>query len=256
MSDPWDLGLSEREIRELIEERNTSAVSAYSHLLAATVHPLRTGSTPAGFSMSFGDSDPRAQDFQRAELIPISCTLVNTQSAREEASLREDKPAPGRDDRWVPQEAGAAKGIEPLAGDIRAVCDKLLAELGVARKVAKSERPGPADPLPAVRVEIAPAEEYTPKTVATPAPAPDIARDKAQDSSLESENAVPQAPGLNAAPSEDPPAPEPSPATVSAPPKSSPVTIKPSTHNEGRKQVKILNPGNTVILEFGPDRRH
>ena len=165
VSDPWDLGLSEREIRELIEEKNTSVVSAYGHLLAATVHPPRMGSTPAGFSMSFGDSDPRAQNFQRAELIPISCALVDTRSAREEASLREDKPAPGRDHRWVPREAGAVKGVEALAGDIRAVCEKLLAEFGVARKVAKSERPGPADPVPAVRFEIAPAEENTPETV-------------------------------------------------------------------------------------------
>jgi len=254
VSDPWDLGLSAREIRELIEEKNTSVVSAYGHLLAATIYPLRTGSTPAGFSMSFGDSDPRAQDFQRAEIVPISCALVDTRSAREEASLREDKPAPGRDDRWVPREAGAAKGVEALAGDIRAVCNKLLAELGVARKVAKSERPGPADPVPAVRVEITPAEENTPETVATPAPAPDID----QDTSSKSENALPQASGVNSAPSEDPavPAPEPLPATVSAPPKSSPATAKPSIGNEGRKRIRILNPGNTVILEFGPDRRH
>ncbi|MGH8543644.1 MAG: hypothetical protein ACREX3_08430 [Gammaproteobacteria bacterium] len=145
VSDPWDLGLSERQIRELIDEKNTSVVSAYGHLLAATVHPLRMGSTPAGFSMSFGDSDPRAQNFQRAELIPISCALVNTRSAREEASLREDKPAPGGD-RGVPQEAGSAKGVEPLAGNIGAVCDKLLAELGVVRKVAKSEPSSPARP--------------------------------------------------------------------------------------------------------------
>ena len=213
VSDPWDLGLSEREIRELIEEKNTSVVSAYGHLLAAAVYPVRTGSTPAGFSMSFGDSDPRAQNFQRAELIPISCALVNTQSARKEASLREDKPAPGRDDRWIPQEAGAAKSVEALAGNIRAVCDKLLTELGVARKVAKSE---PTDPAPAVRVEIAPAEET--ETVATPGPAPDI-----DQASLESENAPPQASGVNSPPSEDPavPAPEPSPAAVSAPLKSS-----------------------------------
>ena len=254
VSDPWDLGLSEREIRELIEEKNTSAVSAYGHLLAATVHPVRTGSTPAGFSMSFGDSDPRAQNFQRAELIPISCALVNTRSAREEASLREDKPAPGRDERWVPQEAGAAKGVETLAEDIRAVCNKLLAELGVAGKVAKSEPSGPAELVPAVQFEIAPAEENTPETVASPAPAPDID----QDTSLKSANELPQASGLNSAPSEDPavPAPEPSAAAVSAPPKSSPVTAKPSTGNEGRKRIRILNPGNTVSLEFGPDRRH
>jgi hypothetical protein len=239
VSDPWDLGLSEQEIRELIEEKDNSVVSAYGHLLAATVHPVRTGSTPAGFSMSFGDSDPRAQNFQRAEVVPISCALVNTRSAREEANLREDKPA---------------NGVDPLAGDIRAICTRLLVELGVTRKVAKSEPSGPIDPAPAVRVEIVPAEET--ETVATPAP--DIAQDKRQDSSLESENASPQTSGLNSAPSQDPavPAPEPSPATVSAPPKSSPVTVKRSTGDEGRKQMKILNPGNTVILEFGPDRRH
>ncbi|MGH8508729.1 MAG: hypothetical protein ACREVH_08430 [Gammaproteobacteria bacterium] len=234
VSDPWDLGLSDQEIRELIEEKDSSAASDYGHLLAATVYSVRTGSTPAGFSMSFGDSDPRAQGFQRAEIVPISCALVNTKSAREEASLREDKPA---------------QGAGPLAGDIRAVCAKLLADLGATRKVAKSEPSGPVEPAPGVRVEIVPAEESEP--VATPAP--DIPQDKG---SLESENAPPQASGLNAAPSEAAPAPEPSPVPVSTPPKKSPVTVKPSTGNAGRKQVKIINPGNTVILEFGPDRQH
>jgi len=229
VSDPWDLGISKQEIRELIEEKDHSAASAYGHLLAARVYSVRTGSTPAGFSMSFGDSDPRAQDFQRAEIVSISCALVNTQSSREEASFREDKPA---------------KGVEPLAGDIRAVCARLLAELGVTRKVAQNEPSGLIDPAPAVRVEIVPAEE---ETAATPVP------DTAEDS-LESEKPPSQPSGLNSAPSENVPAPEPSPA--SAPPTKSPVTVKPSTGNEGRKQVKIINPGNTVILEFGPDRRH
>ena len=98
------------------------------------------------------------------------------------------------------------------------------------------------------------AEENTPETVETPAPAPDID----QDTSSKSENAPPQASGVNSSPSKDPavPAPEPSPASFSAPPQSSPVTAKPSTGNEGRKRIRILNPGNTVILEFGPDRRH
>ncbi|MGH6820955.1 MAG: hypothetical protein ACREDU_08870, partial [Methylocella sp.] len=172
VSDPWDLGLSEQEIRELIEEKDNSVVSAYGHLLTATVHPVRMGSTPAGFSISFGDPDPRARNFQRAELIPISCALLNTESAREEASLREDKPA---------------KGVEPLAGNIRAVCDKLLAELSVVRKVAKSKASGPIEPAPAVRFEIAPAEE---ETVATPVP------DTAEDS-LGSEKPPSQPSGLN-----------------------------------------------------------
>ncbi len=47
--------------------------------------------------------------------------------------------------------------------DLRAVCDKLLTELGVARKVAKSEPSSPADPVSAVWFEIAPAEENTPE---------------------------------------------------------------------------------------------
>jgi hypothetical protein len=81
------------------------------------------------------------------------------------------------------------------------------------------------------RREIGPAVE----TEAVATLAPDIRED-----SLESENAPPQASGLNSAPSEDPPAPEPSPATVNAPPKKSPVTVKPSSRNESRKRIRIL----------------
>jgi hypothetical protein len=49
---------------------------AFSHVLKATVGLVEHGSTPAGFSFSSGNSDPRAMDFQKADVLPISCELT------------------------------------------------------------------------------------------------------------------------------------------------------------------------------------
>ena len=50
-----------------------------SHGLHATIGPLHHGSTPAGFSFGSGNSDPRALEFQKADLITLSCSLFNMQ---------------------------------------------------------------------------------------------------------------------------------------------------------------------------------
>ena len=57
----------------------------FSHRLVASVGVMKFGSTPAGFSFSSGNSDPRSPDFQKADVVPISCRLSRTD--RPEASF-------------------------------------------------------------------------------------------------------------------------------------------------------------------------
>jgi hypothetical protein len=47
----------------------------YSHSLQAKLGKVAHRETPVGFSFSSGNSDPRATDFQKADVLPITCTL-------------------------------------------------------------------------------------------------------------------------------------------------------------------------------------
>jgi hypothetical protein len=49
---------------------------AFSHALKASVGEVTYGTTPTGFSFSSGNSDPRALDFQKTYVLPISCKLT------------------------------------------------------------------------------------------------------------------------------------------------------------------------------------
>ncbi len=47
----------------------------YSHRLQARLGTVAHRETPVGFSFSSGNSDPRAPDFQKANVLPVTCTL-------------------------------------------------------------------------------------------------------------------------------------------------------------------------------------
>lgn len=49
----------------------------YSHRLQAKLGKVARRETPVGFSFSSGNSDPRATDFQKADVLPITCTLLD-----------------------------------------------------------------------------------------------------------------------------------------------------------------------------------
>jgi hypothetical protein len=47
----------------------------YTYYLQAKLGKISHQSTPAGFSFSSGNSDPRALEFQKADVLPVSCSL-------------------------------------------------------------------------------------------------------------------------------------------------------------------------------------
>jgi hypothetical protein len=150
---------------------------------------------------TIGDSDPRAQGFQKTNLTPISCTLLDAKDLREQASLTDYRSAlnPQLDQGTI------------YAKDIQVVCHTLLAKLGVDRT---------EEDLPArSRLSKGSQEEGT----------------GSNKSSTEETIARPR-PSMENAKSEE--------------------TVERSSDSQGRKQIKILNQGNTLILEFGHNRRY
>lgn len=54
----------------------------YSHQLRAAIGSITHRETPVGFSFSSGNSDPRASDFQKADVLPIYCGLHDLASQK------------------------------------------------------------------------------------------------------------------------------------------------------------------------------
>jgi hypothetical protein len=61
---------------------NKASEKAFSHTLDAKVSRIEHQDTPSGFSFSIGDSDPRGEDFQKADVITVECTLTANKNAR------------------------------------------------------------------------------------------------------------------------------------------------------------------------------
>jgi hypothetical protein len=197
-----DRGRTNAEITHLIEEKDTQdpILKDYSQVLAVKVHSAQKGKTPLGFSITFGDSDPRAQGFQKTNLTPISCTLLDAKDLREQASLTDYRSALNQLDQGT-----------IYAKDIQGVCHTLLAKLGVDRT---------GEDLPArSRLSKGSQEEGT-----------------GSNKSSTEETIARSRPSMESAKSEE--------------------TVERSSDSQGRKQIKILNQGNTLILEFGHNRRY
>lgn len=73
---PDGKAIAERVRANLAEwEFALPAQGPYSHVLQARLGKVARGETPVGFSFSAGNSDPRAGEFQKAEVLPVTCTL-------------------------------------------------------------------------------------------------------------------------------------------------------------------------------------
>ncbi|MDQ3581383.1 MAG: hypothetical protein M3495_07095 [Pseudomonadota bacterium] len=253
---PAELGLSGTEITALTAGRAAgSAKPDYSHVLEVTVAPVQHGKAPSGFSLTLGDSDPRGQGSRRGEVLPIRCALLDGRSLREEAIARSDRAVPKGEEGWRSKASGPDQRIAALAAEIRATCEPLLGELNVARTGGE---PAAATTYGSgIRIEVVPAEEVAKEkaavsTAPAPAPAPEPASpiDTAAPGpapspvrQVQERAAAPPAPGQPGAVSEP----------VAAEPPS--VSTEHTTTKTGRKQIRVYNPGGTVILEFGHDRR-
>lgn len=94
---------------------------SYSHILKATVGKIEHSSTPTGFSFSSGNADPRALDFQKADVLPISCELAAIAHPEQSGELNMELMASEVDKQ--------ALAPNKLADHISTVCFNLLREL-------------------------------------------------------------------------------------------------------------------------------
>lgn len=135
---------------------------SFSHVLKATVGLVEHSSTPTGFSFSSGNSDPRAIDFQKADVLPISCQLTSIAQPEQSSELSMGFTASRVDKRPL--------ASDKLTDHISTVCFNLLSE------VKWPEKPQPESHetikpgwIPEIRIETkeAPATTVTPAVPAT-----------------------------------------------------------------------------------------
>jgi hypothetical protein len=127
---------------------------SFSHTLKAALQPIRHQDTPVGFSFSAGNSDPRAQDFQKADVLTIECglsekrNLANTVRRSMEFGANALKA-------WV-DKRNKAQIISILVEQISTVCYELLEDLHLDESAAETggsivKRPGW---MPQIRIEV------------------------------------------------------------------------------------------------------
>jgi len=241
----------------------------FSHILEAKIDPVAHKSTPPGFSMSMGNSDPRALEFQKAYVLPVDCVIYPVARPQDRASLYMD---------FVAKDTSLSDpdSVKTYVDHISTVCFNLLEDLKIKRTqaapaAAQAETPANADTwFPEVRVEV---RNKTVTPTAAPVAAPSVpsapppmapvpvvpAVPKPAAAPVPARAVVPSAPVAVPAPaapvSTSPPVP---PTTAPAPsqPQAPAVTTETATDpGNGKKEMIIHNQGSPIILEFGYERK-
>ena len=257
----------------------------YTHRLEVEVGPESLTGTPSGLSISFGNSDPRSTNFQKAMTIPVSCTLKSLDNSHPPITLKERKTASTDFDLISKTEAEIVEKTKRFyIENIGGTCHNLLEKLEIY----------PAEPSPAVQSSSPGKEENLWGGVRMRIE--DDVPEKSHQESLEpaadrhaSERKLPgekipeptgtvstgaQEPGIVPAPkpvdipemSIQPAAKSPGPDTARIPPDAkataeqeqptvSVKTEETSTGDWRKKKITIFNQGDTVILRFGNDQR-
>lgn len=93
----------------------------FSHTLTPEAGLIELSETPPGFSFSFGNSDPRAIDFQKANVLPISCELTSIAHPEQSTYLHMDFAAGNLFDK----QTGISISPDKLVDHISTVCFNL-----------------------------------------------------------------------------------------------------------------------------------
>ncbi len=211
-------------------DRDKDGETGATHRMEARVGRIENRSTPTGFSFTIGDSDPRALNFQKADVLPVTCTLKSIARSSETADLSMDFVA----DEKI-KNSGRAKTdpalLEIYENHIGTVCFNLLDKLKVPRK--KTDPSAGTTPwMPEIRIEVM-------EKPASPSPTP-LPGGGELHSPMETGGH--SNPDLDNGPSN--------------PPQDAPIKTETDLDmEEGRKRIIIHNRGNPVILDFGFERK-
>lgn len=120
----------------------------YSHSLEAQIDKISHQETPVGFSFSAGNSDPRASDYQKADVLPISCRLTDIKTgklvAEQKATFSE---------HLLSNETDQQKLTEQLVNQISTACYNLLEDKHIAKVVDDSNKAVVSTWHPQIRVQ-------------------------------------------------------------------------------------------------------
>ncbi len=96
----------------------------YSHKLQARIGEITHSDTPVGFSFSSGNSDPRSMDFQKADVLPVECSLSRSDN---DAVIAEAKSTFSA--HSLNSEHGQGHVTDKLVDQISTACLNLLEDL-------------------------------------------------------------------------------------------------------------------------------
>lgn len=207
-----------------------------THSLTAEIGAIRHGSTPVGFSFSAGNSDPRALDFQKNDILPIHCYLAPLGHPDERAAVtlevladdyRKANKAQSSDSKW-----------NALIDDISTACFNLLESLEIKPSApAENDLTGPSW-IPEIRIEVeeVPEQPQTNSASVQRQAAPSLA------STQVAEGDEPESDAAELDEDND---------RVRIEESTAPL----QTQGKTRKRIIIHNQGNPIILQFGHERK-
>jgi len=259
----------------------------YTHRLEVEVGPESLTGTPSGLSISFGNSDPRSTNFQKAMTIPVSCTLKSLDNSHPPITLKERKTASTDFDLISKTEAGIVEKtkrfyIENIGGTCHNLLEKLAIYPPQPSRTVQSTSPGKEEYLwEGVRMKIE--DDVPAKSLQGH---PETAADRHSSESKQSGAEIPESAGTVSTEAQEqelrivpaskpvdipempiqPVAESPGPDTVRTSPEPEAsagqeqptVSVKTEDSSTGdwrKKKITIFNQGDTVILRFGNDLR-
>ncbi len=133
---------------------NTDLSGNYSHLLKVNVGKISRGSTPVGVSFSSGNSNPRSVNFQKAEILPITCSLMPKGQESQHVDLVMEVMAENYSHNFN-RPKQQAQVIKELTGDISTACYNLLSSLNIkVRQTDSAVKQLKPAWIPEIRIEI------------------------------------------------------------------------------------------------------
>ncbi len=134
----------------------TDPAESVSHILSIKMGKMKRASTPAGFSFSIGNSDPRAIDFQKADIIPLSCFLKPADRSGESGARLDATVNAAAYQPYVRQSTAPKKLITRLVNDISTVCFNLLHNLNINTLPQTNSNDSTKKPgwFPEIRMEV------------------------------------------------------------------------------------------------------
>jgi hypothetical protein len=141
----------EKVRQNLLEWQFPVQVNAvYTHRLEIELGKISRQSVPIGFSFSAGNSDPRAGDFQKTLVLPITCrvsTLGNHQQLASQEQTFAAEPLQQTHDKQ--------QFVQTLSDQISTICFNVLTDLKLTTpKQAMQEMQTKPSWLPNTRIEV------------------------------------------------------------------------------------------------------